>query len=462
MSGPKEGWPVSEISKTPQSVGEERKVNVAVAGVTTKSGISTVIEIGKFSRLGRLLRVTSWVKRFLYYSQSTAKGTERRKTMLSGSKIADAMAALPDLRVRQSAPFSKVGIDFAGPLFVKSKTGEMVKSYFALFTCCVTRTVHLDLVADLTVTTFLRCLRRFTARRGTLSLIISDNAMTFNESAKVIKQLYDNEEVSAHLESNRIDWRFILERAPWWSGFYERMIGTVKRCLRKVLGNAKLNADELLTVLTELEATLNSHPLTYEYGAEMLTPSHLIYGRRLLSLPDEVRNDEEESGTGFLRRFRFLARLRIHFWNWRRKEYLADSREHHGSKEKGLSKVSEGNVVLVHEDHVKRSNWKMGKVVEQIVGKDGVVRGAKLRMITKGKPIIVNRAVQKLYPLEVSSAVKEVRENENGQRNTNLVGNAGEQVIPRREIPRGAAALDSRWKTQAKLDHWSVLLFPSA
>ena len=180
------------------------------------------------------------------------------------------------------------------------------------------------------------------------------------------------------------------------------MIGTVKRCLRKVLGNAKLNADELLTVLTELEATLNSRPLTYEYdevGAEMLTPSHLIYGRRLLSLPEEVRNDEEESETGFLRRFSYLARLRIHFWNRWRKEYLADLREHHRSKEEGLSMLSEGELVLVHEDNVKKSNWKMGKVVGLITGKEGEVRGAKLKLITKGKAIFVNRALQKLYPL---------------------------------------------------------------
>ena len=65
-------------------------MNVAVAGVTTKSGISTVIEIGKFSRHERLLRVTSWVKRFLYNLRSTAKGTERTKGMLSGSEIAEA------------------------------------------------------------------------------------------------------------------------------------------------------------------------------------------------------------------------------------------------------------------------------------------------------------------------------------------------------------------------------------
>ncbi|XP_022784024.1 uncharacterized protein LOC111324678 [Stylophora pistillata] len=361
------------------------------------------------------------------------------------------VAALPDFRVRESTPFSKVGIDFAGPLFVKSQTGEMAKCYLALFTCCVTRAVHLDLVADLTATTFVRCLRKFVARRGVPSLIISDNAKTFKASAKVIKRLYDNEEVRAHLESNRIDWKFILERAPWWGGFYERMVGTAKRCLRKVLGNAKLNADELLTVLTEVEATLNSRPLTYEYdevGAEMLTPSHLIYGRRLLSLPEEARNDEEESETGILRRFRYLARLRIHFWNRWRKEYLTDLREHHRGKKEGRSDVSEGEVVLVHEDNVKRSNWKMGKVLELIAGKDGEVRGAKLKLITKGKPIFVNRAVQKLYPLEVCSVTRESDEG-----NINPVGNAVKQTPSGREVPRRAAALDSRWRTRVMLDH---------
>ena len=148
-------------------------------------------------------------------------------------------------------------------------------------------------------------------------MIVSDNAKTFKASEKLLRRLHENQEVREHLESNRIDWRLNLERALWWDVFYERLIGTTKCCPRKVLGNARLNADELLTVLMELETTLNSRPLTYDYddlGADMLTPSHLIYGRRLLSLP-EMRNDEEESETGLLRRFRYLAKLRIHFWN---------------------------------------------------------------------------------------------------------------------------------------------------
>ena len=68
-------------------------------------------------------------------------------------------ASLPEFRVRPAPPFSKVGVDFPGPLFVKGSGAQMRKSYFALFTCCVTRAVHLELVDDLSVETFKRCLR---------------------------------------------------------------------------------------------------------------------------------------------------------------------------------------------------------------------------------------------------------------------------------------------------------------
>ena len=74
--------------------------------------------------------------------------------------------------------------------------------------------------------------------------------------------------------------------------FFERMVRSVKRCLRKVLGNAKLTVDELNTVLVEVEGTLNARPLTDEYEefeGEVLTPSHLIYGRRLVLFQKERR-----------------------------------------------------------------------------------------------------------------------------------------------------------------------------
>ena len=76
----------------------------------------------------------------------------------------------------------------------------------------------------------------------------------------------------------------------------------MKRSLRKVLGNARLTFDELLTVLIETELSLNTRPLTYDYdevNGEVLTSSHLIYGRPINSLPDTVvEGDPEEISSG--------------------------------------------------------------------------------------------------------------------------------------------------------------------
>ena len=70
-------------------------------------------------------------------------------------------------------------------------------------------------------------------------------------------------------------------------GFFERMVKEVKTCLRKVLGKSQLSFDELPTILAEIEAVLNSRPLTHSYSddiEEPITPAHLIIGRRLLTL----------------------------------------------------------------------------------------------------------------------------------------------------------------------------------
>ena len=71
-----------------------------------------------------------------------------------------------------------------------------------------------------------------------------------------------------------------------------------------------------------------------------------------------------------------------------------------------LSKTGENPklVVLMEEDNVKRLQWKMGIVQNLISGKDGQVRGVELRTISHGKPQILTRPIQKIYPLEVSNA----------------------------------------------------------
>ena len=113
------------------------------------------------------------------------------------------------------------------------------RSTLHLFSCCVTRAIHLELVRDLSAKTFLCCFRRFVARRGVPRLIVPDNAKTFKASEKAIRRLFNQPKVKSEMQRKRVTWKINLERALWWGGFFERMVRSMKRCLRKVLGNAK-------------------------------------------------------------------------------------------------------------------------------------------------------------------------------------------------------------------------------
>ena len=161
--------------------------------------------------------------------------------------------------------------------------------------------------------------------------------------------------------------------------------------------------DELLTILLEIEGTLNSRLLTYEYdgvGGEMLTPPHLLDGFRLLSLPGAIpREGDQEHKSSMSERFQYLSKVMTHVWNRWKCEYLTDLREYQrGKHESQLRTVSVKDVVIVHEENMKRGLWKTGKVDEVIRGRDGMVRGVKVRVTTSGKPVLINRLVQTLYP----------------------------------------------------------------
>lgn len=181
---------------------------------------------------------------------------------------------------------------FAGPLHVKSgNSAEDSKTWIVLYTCCVVRAVHLDIVPDMSTSTFLRSLKRFTARRGLPRKFVSDNGKTFKGASKAVQAVMKSEDVQQYLSGFGVDWVFNLEWAPWWGGLFERMVGLTKRCLRKMIGRAKLTYDELLTAIVEVEMILNSRPLTYvspDHIEELLTPAHF------LSLPDTLCHSDED------------------------------------------------------------------------------------------------------------------------------------------------------------------------
>ena len=105
---------------------------------------------------------------------------------------------LPSFRVQEAPPFSHTRVDFAGPLYVNHPGSKQAKVWIALYTCCVTRAVHLDLVPDMTATTFIRSFKRFSARRGLPNSMISDNGRTFEAAAKKINSVFLSQEVKQY------------------------------------------------------------------------------------------------------------------------------------------------------------------------------------------------------------------------------------------------------------------------
>ena len=244
-------------------------------------------------------------------------------------------APLPSVRLQEARPFLTTGIDYSGALMVK--TGEVTsKIYIALFTCATTRAVHLELVQDNSAEAFLRAFRRFVGRRSLPKLLLSDNSTTFVSSAGHLALLQSHPELQEWLKHHRCEWKFIPSRSPWMGGFWERLIGMTKMCLKKILGRSIVSEDELQTLITEVESGLNDCPLTYSsHGLdvlEALTPAHLLYGYRLGSLPSPIE-DQDEADELYLdrplltKRQLKCAKLLEGFWSRWRSEYLTSLRE---------------------------------------------------------------------------------------------------------------------------------------
>ena len=316
-------------------------------------------------------------------------------------------ADLPEGRVQATTAFVDVGIDFAGPLYVKF-VSDLQKAYICIFTCSSSRAIHLETVPNLSTAAFIRCLKKYIARRVLPNVITSDNAKTFKNANKEIGKLLKSAEVQEYVAQKNIVWKFILERAPWFRGFYERMVQAVKQPLRKILGNARIDHGELTTAVAEIEGVVNSRPLTYicsDEFKEPITPAHLVIGRRILNLPiHDVDEEDEYDFTTIEKRARHLCTLLGHFWARWKNEYLLSPRELHRLKstnQKG-AEVQEGDVVVVKESGASRNTWKLAVVEQLITSGENEVRGAAARVVNgRGRLSRINRPLKTLYPLEV-------------------------------------------------------------
>lgn len=296
------------------------------------------------------------------------------------------MGQLPAPRITPAPPFHTTGVDYAGPITIKTgytRSAKTMKCYIALFICLATKAIHLEIVSELSTKAFLAALDRFTSRRGRSSIIFSDHGTNFigaknhlSEIQKFLNDMENNTMIHTHLMKQEIQWRFIPPRNPEHGGLWEAGVKSMKH---RVTENANLHFEELYTLTCKIEAILNSRPIiplsTDPNDLEALTAGHFLIGRQLISMPQRNFTDNNSNR---LERWDRIIQMQQHFWNRWSKEYL-----HHLQQRtknfKDKIEVKNGQIVLLHIDNAPPMHWPLGIITEVHPGKDGIIHVATIR-----------------------------------------------------------------------------------
>ncbi|GFT94499.1 uncharacterized protein TNCV_1962391 [Trichonephila clavipes] len=279
------------------------------------------------------------------------------------------MGNLPANRFSAGRAFLNIGIDFGGPFITKPnvpRSKVKLKSYLALFICMATKAVHLEVVSDLSADAFLAAFRRFISRRGKPTNKFSDNATNFKGASSYLKEqlkLIKSVEVQNFVTQESITWHYIPPTAAHVGGLWEAGIKSTKQLLIKTLKSAVLNFEELVTLVMQIEACLNSRPLTPlsndPQDLQPLTPGHFLIGAPMASFPEEVPSQP----ACLKKRWNLIQHLRSQFWKRWHLEYLNQLQQRaKWNKPRRNPKVND--MVLVKQDNLPPLQWSLGRVVQ--------------------------------------------------------------------------------------------------
>lgn len=285
---------------------------------------------------------------------------------------------LPPERLAQSQPpFTATAVDYFGPIQV-TVGRRLEKRWGALYTCLTTRAVHLELATSLSASSMIMSLRRMMARRGTPTVIYSDNGTNFVGAEREITEAMQSNEDSmkAFASEKLITWKRIPPGAPNMGGAWERLVRSVKTALRVTL-KEKFPHDEVLhTLLLEAEHVINSRPLTPvnpNLEEEALTPNHFLIGRSSGMTPFGSFKDTPINSHSW----RAVQTLADTFWSRWSAEYKPLLMPRLGNAQHKNVKV--GDIVIVCDGTMPRGVWPRGEVMKVYPGPDGRVRVTEIR-----------------------------------------------------------------------------------
>ncbi|XP_012162778.1 uncharacterized protein LOC101451847 [Ceratitis capitata] len=238
------------------------------------------------------------------------------------------MGPLPATRITPARPFERCGVDFCGPIntYLRIRGRAPTKSYLAVFVCLVTKAVHIEVVSDLSTHSFLNALK-----------------------------------------------------APHFGGLWEAAVKSAKGLLNRTLANTRLTFEELSTVAVEVEAILNSRPLSPMSSdpndIDALTPAHFLVGSSLRALPEQSFENRNMSNTD---RYDMITAIQQRIWRRWQAEYVNELRSRVKWTTPAID-IKEGTLVIIHDDNLPPQRWKFGRVESTVPGRDGHVRVMHLR-----------------------------------------------------------------------------------
>ncbi|XP_043501582.1 uncharacterized protein LOC122523761 [Polistes fuscatus] len=288
------------------------------------------------------------------------------------------MKQLPLARVIPSRPFSHTGIDYAGPLTLKTWRGRGAKTYkgwICVFVCSQHRLLTL---------------------KGSPTTPLKGSSQHVQLKRCFAASSPEHLKFSVLLAQDNTQWHINPPAAPHMGGKWEAAVKSLKFHVERMVGDTLLTYEEASTLLTQIEAILNSRPLEPlsddPEDTTVLTPGHFLIGTALNALPEHSLLDV--SGNR-LSRWQFIQQQMQQFWRLWSTQYLqrlqAISKLRHNN-------IQVGSLVLLTNERLPPGKWPMTRVLKLLPGKNGLTRVVSLKTATT----TLTRPIAKLAVLPVT------------------------------------------------------------